>query len=234
MKKFIGIFIIGAGLLACSSVNTISVHSDTVKVDDRFNSNTSIDSIVMPYRDSLKQEMSEIIAHSNTDFTVAKPGSNLGNWVADAIFVNQTKNVRLKEPTFCLLNTGGVRSTLNKGDITIGDMYKLMPFDNEIVWVQLPVSVLAEIQDYLVMSGGEPISNAKMAKGKLEINGWRENTSHFWVITSDYLMNGGDKMDFFAKRTDTMLTGKLMRDAMITEATEQQVLVEDSTLRIIF
>ena len=55
----------------------------------------------------------------------------------------------------------------------------------------------------------------------------------FWVITSDYLMKGGDNMEFFKKRTETNLTGKLMRDALITEAREQKELYVDTTMRII-
>jgi len=234
MYKLILIYIIGAGLWACSSVNTISVSSEAVKMDDTYESNASIDSLIAPYKDSLSEEINEVIASAESDFFVKRPGSNLGNWVADAVFANQTKTVRLGMPTFCLLNTGGIRSSLNKGDITMGDMFKLMPFDNEIVWVELPVSVLPEIEDYLIRSGGEPISNAKLVDGKLEINGWREGATHFWIITSDYLMNGGDKMNFFAKRTQTILKGILMRDALITEAREQKVLYEDTTIRMTF
>ena len=88
-------------------------------------------------------------------FIVRKPSGNLNNWVADAVFVNQTRNVRLSEPTFCLLNTGGIRSTLNKGEITKGDIYKLMPFDNELVWVKLPIEMLKDIEDYLMTKGGD-------------------------------------------------------------------------------
>lgn len=234
MIKRIGIFIIGAGLLACSSVNTISVDPGSVKLDASHSSNSTIDSLIMPYKDSLSVEMNVVIVKSEVDFVVGRPSSNLGNWVADAIFVNQTKTVRLSIPTFCILNTGGIRASLNKGDITVGDMYKLMPFDNEIVWVKLPISVLPEIEEYLIKSGGEPISGAIMNKGKLEIGSWREEATHIWVITSDYLMNGGDKMTFFQKKEDVNLTGKLMRDALITEAKEQGVLAEDTTIRISF
>lgn len=234
MIKHFSILIFGAGLLACSSVNTLSVEPKTVKLDDSFKSNAGIDSMIMPYKDSLSVEMNVVIAKAETDFVVARPGSNLGNWVADAIFVNQTKTVRLSMPTLCLLNTGGIRATLNKGDISMGDMYKLMPFDNEIVWVKLPISVLPEIEAYLIKSGGEPIAGARLVNGKLEIGSWRPESTHFWVITSDYLMNGGDKMTFFQKKEDVNLTGKLMRDALITEAKEQQVLVEDPTVRISF
>jgi 2',3'-cyclic-nucleotide 2'-phosphodiesterase (5'-nucleotidase family) len=132
------------------------------------------------------------------------------------------------------LNVGGIRSTINKGPVSIGDMFKLMPFDNEIVWVELPVSVIPEIEEYLKKSGGEPISNAILKNGKLVFNNWNENSSSFWVITSDYLMNGGDKMNFFAKKLSVNKSGTLMRDALITEARFQTVIEEDTTIRISF
>jgi 2',3'-cyclic-nucleotide 2'-phosphodiesterase (5'-nucleotidase family) len=140
--------------------------------------------------------------------------------------------VRLAQPLICLFNTGGIRSSIGKGDVTLGDMYKLMPFENTLVWVELPVSVIPEIETYLKQSGGEPMANCKLIIGKLEINGMRENTTHFWVLTSDYLMNGGDKMDFFKKKTNANTTGKLLRDILIEELKNQGMMLEDLELRV--
>jgi 2',3'-cyclic-nucleotide 2'-phosphodiesterase (5'-nucleotidase family) len=234
MIKLLSIFFIGAGLLACSSVNTLSVNSKTEKLTDAYQVNGHIDSLIQPYKDSLSVEMNVVIAEATSDFIVERPGSNLGNWVADAIFVNQTRTVRLSDPIFVLLNTGGLRASLNKGPITIGDIFKLMPFDNELVWVKLPMSALPEIQAYLIKSGGEPIANAQLEKGVLKINGGKEGATHFWVITSDYLKNGGDKMTFFSKAEDVMLTGKVIRDCLIDEAKLQGVLIEYTVKRINF
>ena len=234
MLKFIYIFIIGAGLLACSSVNTAFVSERNIQIDSTFIGNTQIDSIILPYKDSLEKEMSEVIATSLFDYAVSRPNSNLGNWVADAIFVNQTKNVRLSIPIFCLLNTGGIRSTINKGEVTLGDLYKLMPFDNQVVWVKLAADQLPLIEAYLRASGGEPIANATISDGKLNLNGWTDKTTEFWVITSDYLKNGGDKMSFFANPLEINTTGKLMRDVLIEEARFQGTLTIDSTILIQF
>lgn len=234
MIKLLSIFFIGAGLLACSSVNTLSVNSKTEKLTETYQANGHIDSLIQPYKDSLSVEMNVVIAEATSDFIVERPGSNLGNWVADAIFVNQTRTVRLSDPVFVLLNTGGLRASLNKGPITIGDIFKLMPFDNELVWVKLPMSALPEIQAYLIKSGGEPIANAQLEKGVLKLNGGKEGATHFWVITSDYLKNGGDKMTFFSKAEDIMLTGKVIRNCLIDEAKLQGVLIEDTVKRINF
>lgn len=235
LRIFVYIFLIGAGFTACSSVNTYRVNSERIDVVSLDGSPNVLDSLVQPYKDSVKNEMSEVLAIADTNFfIVRKPSGNLNNWVADAIFVNQTRNVRLSEPTFCLLNTGGIRSTLNKGEITKSDIYKLMPFDNEIVWVKLPMNALKDIEEYLILKGGEPISNAQMNTKHIEINGLRKESTHFWVITSDYLMNGGDNMRFFEKRVDVMYPQRLLRDALLEEAKAQGTLISMNENRMNF
>jgi 2',3'-cyclic-nucleotide 2'-phosphodiesterase (5'-nucleotidase family) len=178
--------------------------------------------------------MGEVIAEASVDYIGGRPVSSLGNWVTDALFANQTKFIRLSTPVFCLLNTGGLRASINKGPVTLGDLYKLMPFDNEVVWVHLPSTCIQEIEQYLKTSGGEPLSNATVSNSHLKVNGWRDTASSFWVITSDYLLNGGDKMTFFQKKIEVKQTGKLLRDALIEEARFQEVLHVDSTIRILW
>jgi 2',3'-cyclic-nucleotide 2'-phosphodiesterase (5'-nucleotidase family) len=176
--------------------------------------------------------MNQVIGFSKDNFEIQRPSSSLMNWCADAIFANQTKKIKLAQPIFCLLNTGGLRSTIGKGTVSLGDIYKLMPFDNTIVWVELPISSIAEIEKYLSQSGGEPIANAKLENGKLLINGNNEKMTHFWLLTSDYLMNGGDKMSFFEQRTNAIMNGKLLRNAFIEEVKSQDTLIFNEELRI--
>lgn len=232
MIKFILIIFLGAGLLACSSVSIQSAASNTINVTGETAENSKLDQLIDPYRDSMEQEMNEVIAIADTNFIVERPCGNLNNWVADAIFTNETKTVRMSMPVMCLLNTGGIRSTLNKGEITIGDIFKIAPFDNEIVWVKMPISSLLKIQEYLIKSGGEPISGAQLVDGKLVVNGVTDETTEFILITSDYLFNGGDNMTFFKDHLEVTFKGKLMRDALIEEAKVQGTLVNDSEKRI--
>jgi 2',3'-cyclic-nucleotide 2'-phosphodiesterase (5'-nucleotidase family) len=189
--------------------------------------------IIKPFRDSMTSIMSEIIAKADTNFVAQRPSSNLMNWVADAIFIQQTQNVRLSTPAICLLNTGGIRSSLGKGDITLGDFYKVMPFDNTIVWIELPIEALDDIAAYVTKTGGEPISNCKVEKGKLKLNSMREGAKTCIVITSDYLANAGDKMDFLKKGKVINQTGKLMRDVLIDHAKQEGVLISNTEVRFI-
>jgi 2',3'-cyclic-nucleotide 2'-phosphodiesterase (5'-nucleotidase family) len=234
MLKFFIVICIGAGLLACSSVTEVFLKPSIFKLDATYPSNSSIDSIVKPYKDSLAKEMNIVIGSSPINFSLQRPNGTMNNWFADAIFVNQTFNVRLSEPVMCLFNVGGIRSSFNKGSITVGDVFKVMPFDNELVWVKLPISAINSIETYLSKSGGEPISNANLVQGKLQLNGINSQTKFFWVITSDYLMNGGDKMDFFKQKIEVNFTNKLLRTALLEEVKKQAVLKVDSTVRVTF
>ena len=232
MVKILFTIIIGASLSACSSYLTINSKDGKEPISSEIKADEVFLKEIKPYKDSVDKKMNEVLGKSDTDFIVARPSSNLMNWVADAIFVNQTRTIRLSQPLICLLNTGGIRSSIGKGNVTLGDVYKVMPFDNTLIWVELPVSVIPDIEAYLKKSGGEPIANCKLINGKLEINGIRENSTHFWVLTSDYLMNGGDKMDFFQKKTNVNSTGKLLRDILIEELKNQGTMVEDGELRV--
>lgn len=232
MFKYLFIFLFGAGLLACSSVNTISVDSKTTAVTNDYTKESIVDSIVAPYREELAAEMNEVIAKAEKSFVSGRPNGSLNNWVTDVVLVSQTRSVRLSKPVMVLLNFGGLRNSINEGDVTIGDIFKVMPFDNEIVWVELPISVLNDIEVYLNKSGGEPISGAKLVDGKLTLDSENNSAESFIVITSDYLMNGGDKMDFFQKRISESFSGVLLRDAMIDEARNQKILFWNNEERI--
>lgn len=232
--RFFIILLLGAGLLACSSYNRIIVDNEQIKVDNSIKSNTRIDSIILPYRIDLEKEMNEILAVAEMDFLVQRPCGNLNNWVADATYNYQVSHLRLDAPTFCLLNTGGIRSSINKGNVTRGDIFKIMPFDNLIVCVKMPVSSLIDIEKYLIASGGEPISGAFLKNGKLLIDGVNDKTEYVWIITSDYLVNGGDKMTFFKQNLEIVTSTVLLRDVLIETTKEQKNLKSDSICRITF
>ena len=230
MFKHLIFFLIGASLLACSSHLNISGTKVPLNIDS--NEKKEVSSFISPYKDSMDRAMNLILAESSVSMEVGRPSSLLGNWASDALFVNQTRTVKLSEPIFCLLNTGGIRSSIGKGPVTLGDIFRIMPFENSVVWLRLPISSLDKIQYYLQQSGGEPISNASMNQGKLTVNGVTENTTYFWVITTDYLANGGDRMDFFQDAVERSDKKTLLRDVFIEEAKIQKKLIVSSENRI--
>jgi len=233
LKRFI-LILWGAGLMACSSHVHIIAKNEVINVAGT-DENKEIESFIEPYRDSLKEQMNEIVAFTREDLTVnRKPSGTLSNWAADALLSEETKNVRLLAPVIAILNTGGLRASLNKGNLTLGDFYRLMPFDNEVVWVKLPVSSLEEIHKYFLIKGGDPIANAFIDEVGIHFNSTPESYDSFWVISSDYLVNGGDNMVFFQKAIEKNQTGRMLRDVFVNAARNQDTLIVDSGNRMKF
>ena len=218
--------------MACSSHFTILPTSGKTAILENNQDQTDIKEAIQPFKDSVEKVMSTVLATAAVDFESGRPNSLLGNWTADALFANQTRTVRMSEPVFCLLSVGGLRSSIGKGNVTRGDIFRLMPFDNQVVWMHMPIASLTKMEAYLNQSGGEPISNAQLVQGKLVLNGMQENTTHFWVITSDYLANGGDRMDFFLDAIDRQQKPLLLRDIFMSECQLQGELIASPEKRI--
>jgi len=230
MFKHVIFFLIGASLLACSS--HLNISGSKVPINVHAKEKQEISTFISPFKDSMDRTMNLILAESSVSMEVGRPSSLLGNWASDALFVNQTRTVKLSEPIFCLLNTGGLRSSIGKGPVTLGDIFRIIPFENSVVWLRLPISSLDKIEYYLQQSGGEPISNASMFQGRFSVNNVTEETKFVWVITTDYLANGGDRMDFFQDAIERSDKKTLLRDVFIEEAKLQKNLIVSFEKRI--
>jgi 5'-nucleotidase, C-terminal domain len=230
--------LVGASLMACSThfIPEYKFSSRVIQNEPTATSQTTLTTdlsyFLQPYQDTLHQEFDAVLATTPTELIVSRPSSNLMNWCADALLSSMTANKRLSEPVICILNTGGLRSSFGKGTLTLADFYKLMPFDNAVTWVHLPVDRIPQIEKYLRMSGGEPLANCIYRNGTLEIPGLLATHAFIWVLTSDYLANGGDQMSFF-KDLEKQETGILLRDIFIAQAKNQGVLVLDTVQRYI-
>ena len=90
----------------------------------------------------------------------------MGNFVADLIRERAQQETG-QEIDIGLTNNGGLRVPLFKGKITIGNIYELMPFDNEIVTLQLTGKQIKEFVGQIVCLGGEPLSGIKIIYKKI-------------------------------------------------------------------
>lgn len=214
-------------ILTGCGVKKISHYStQTYPVTDTSFVTHDLDSMINPYKSEMDKKMNLVIGTSTEDLIKYTPESPLGNFVADVIFdsgfkygLQKDELAMHKSNTMCLLNFGGLRAPLNKGDITIGNIYELMPFDNEIVVVSISPSQVKEMLVYLFAKHGQPVANVTALlssdKQKIDIGGRTYNfEKDIYVITSDYLAKGGDKMSFF-KSSKMIQTGVLMRDALL-------------------
>ena len=213
---------IGAGLTACSFVLNRSVTSKNIPVSTEQRAANAVDSMVAPYKLQLDEEMSRKVAVAEVNFINERVNGNLGNLVTDYLLAQPIAGG--PSDAVCLLNFGGLRSTLNKGDISLGDVYKLLPFDNYLVYVKLKAETAEEMKNWIVTAGGHPFSGFYIEKGKLlgkDKKSWP--AGDFWVLTNDYLLNGGDNAAFFENKVEVIQTNLLIRDVFLERITGKQL-----------
>lgn len=201
----------------------IIINDSTTTSDARF------DSLISPYKKIIDAEMNEVLIISETPMIKEQPEGLLGNMVADIVLKKTMEKLPInvqEEPIFCILNNGGLRTSLPQGEITRKKIYELMPFENEIVVLTLSPENTQELLNYIARSGGVPVAGIKMGIQKNEavnifVNGNPfDKTKNYKVITSDYLAEGGDKMFFFKNPLNKEIVGIKIRDALIEQMKE--------------
>jgi 2',3'-cyclic-nucleotide 2'-phosphodiesterase (5'-nucleotidase family) len=146
--------------------------------------------------------------------TVRANESNLGNLIADAMLMSTGADV-------ALTNGGGIRATIDEGDITTGEVITVLPFGNYIVTLNVTGSeIVAALQhgagDYPELKGAFPqvaglsyaIDPAKPKGEKVhsvKVNGAPIDLNKTYVLaTNDFMAVGGDEYTMFA---DNPITG---------------------------
>jgi 2',3'-cyclic-nucleotide 2'-phosphodiesterase (5'-nucleotidase family) len=147
------------------------------------------------------------------------------------------------EPVVSFVNYGGIRTWLPKGDITVGKIFELMPFENEMVFIQLTGEQLQQFYDIVAVNGGSSVGGVRfvISKGKannIMIEGEKlKPESKYWMVTNDYSANGGDDLVVFTQRLELKNSGKKIRDIIISNFEKRKIngvnLIENLDERII-
>jgi 2',3'-cyclic-nucleotide 2'-phosphodiesterase (5'-nucleotidase family) len=228
--KFCQLFVAFLLLGACSKKHAESFSNTNVKIDSTYNS-FALDSIIHPYRTKVDAIMQEVIGFADSNFVSTAPNSVLSNFVVDAVFEKGLQSAQSYFPemnpsnTIGLLNFGGIRASISKGDITIGNIFEIMPFDNIITVLKIDDSKIDQLLNYLYEKGGQPLSNATASLStttkEMKINSQPLTKNQpIYIVTSDYLSSGGDKMDFLSNPLSKWDTGILIRNVLIDEIRE--------------
>lgn len=205
----------------------VKITGKTIAVDSTINSAEKINNIIKPYREKLETEMQHVLSYTSEDL-LKNDGvlqSSLGNLIADICF-NVADSIFNKKTErsidFAMFNNGGIRATISKGNITNEHIFKLMPFENELVVATISgKKMLALIHYFLKHKRAHPLSkNIQLTIDgntyDLKINGNSFNKDKsYTVLTSDFLQSGGDNMTFFKNPGKLTSLDYKVRDAII-------------------
>lgn len=191
----------------CTQHHYVAIKSKLIPVDGQWDqpSDGIPEKIVEEYKITIDSIMSPVVGKSSVDLVVNRPESPLSNLIAD-VLRNSTIPYTGQPADMALINIGGLRTTLNKGDITYGNIYEILPFENALCILYLKGNDLKELMENIVSVGGEGVSNVKLIADKdknilTALIGGKpiEEEQTYAVATLDYLAEGNDKMSALLK-----------------------------------
>jgi len=120
-----------------------------------------------------------------------------------------------------------LRASLPKGDLTRGNIFKLMPFGNTLAVITLSGEKTKELLDFVARRDGAPISGIKMGiKDHAPVNVLINEKpfdikKNYRIATSDYLATRGGQWDFFLDPIEVDDLKYKIRDAIIEYLIEE-------------
>ena len=176
----------------------------------------AIAALIAPYHDKVTSQMQEVLGTAPVALVKSPGESPLANFVAD-LQRERAAQVLGQPVALGVMTDGGLRAGLPAGPVTLGSVFELMPFENELVVVDAPGPVVQQLFDYaararMAVSGATYVVTFDGLPKDIRIAGqpFDVNQERLWSIaTSDYLAMGGDNMGFFkplvGRRTNILL-----------------------------
>lgn len=226
MKQFLFIYccIAVAGLFSCGKKEAVIVEWKSEKIildstTDKY-ADSSYLKHLQPFREKMEQVMAQKIGYAPNAIKSYPPESPLSNLLADVCLAT-AKEYSRQPVDLAILNFRGIRSDLPAGDITIGTIFRILPFENELVIVKLRGQQLQNQLEAFASMGGQivagihlEIKNQKPIKITINQKPLDPNQNYI-IATSDYLAEGNDGMTYLAKYETLEKTGIKIRDMFI-------------------
>lgn len=236
LKLFVG-FITLLSFAGCKQGPRINSDFSTsqIIIDTNLTPADSIDAFIDPYRRRLNKVLDAQLCYAPQNILKTEGHRNtpLGNLMADLMLdrANAVFQLRKKQKVdLALHNFGGMRASISKGPVSERTAYEVMPFENKLVVVGMPGSGIIKMVDFLINSPRpHPISGMQIVVDSdghlksIEIGGKPiEEERVYYIATSDYLVGGGDRMNFFQEKVSFLDTDYTIRNAMVDyfEATD--------------
>ncbi|MEH6942577.1 bifunctional metallophosphatase/5'-nucleotidase [Bacillus sp. JJ722] len=153
---------------------------------------------------------------------VRKNETKLGNLLTDAM-LDQAKEID-KDIVIAFQNGGGIRSAINQGEITLGDILTVLPFGNTLVSMKLTGAEIQEalehsVSNYPKENGGflhvsgmkfifdssKPVGSRVQkveVKGKDGVYTTLQKSSKYRIVTHAFTAKGGDGCPVFKRAYD--------------------------------
>lgn len=219
---------------ACSTANlqVTRVEGKLIPIASENRESSEISKFIQPYKDHIDKDLSTVLAIAPE--TIDKNGdwqTPMGNLFSKVVYDKGNpifKSRENKSIDIVLLNHGGIRTIIPRGNVTARTAFEIMPFENSLVVIELKGEQIEDLLNYF-LNEKKPhpiygmtftISKDQEAKN-IVIQGKKfDKNATYYVGTNDYLSNGGDNMIFFKKRINKYDVDYKLRNILIDYFTD--------------
>ncbi|WP_190809004.1 5'-nucleotidase C-terminal domain-containing protein [Flagellimonas sp. S3867] len=229
LKQFVA-FVTFCLFLSCQQEKgqLSKIQGKQLKIDSSLTAVDSISDYIAPFKNRINEVLDSTLAYAPETIPLddAKHNTSMGNLMADIVLAETVplfKKQTGKDLDFVVLNRGGIRTIISKGNVSARNAFEVMPFENYISVVELNGVAVRELISFLVnASKAHPIAGMQIILDKngnlesVDIQGSPfDETRNYFVATSDYLVQGGPSIGFFNDMVSVTDTGYLLRNAII-------------------
>lgn len=204
-----------------------SISGQIVEMNQEYGWNAEMEAFVNKYKGTLDQQMNEVLGTSTEFMQKKRPESLLTNLTSDVMKAYGDKHLE-NGADVAIMNVNGHRSTLPKGEVTLGNLFEVYSFDNAISYLEVKGEDLTKIFEAYARIGGAGISsNARLVASDRKLKSATldgrpiDKDKIYNVVSIDYLADGNDNMKAFKNAVSINNTGITLRDVMIEYVREQ-------------
>lgn len=205
-----------------------------ISVSDRFAEeklDKRMKAFIEPYKARVDSINRHVIARSLYDLKsddrtggYANLGGDFAKWYltlkADSL---REAGLDVPQPDLGLLNVGGIRHDMSKGDVTEGEILETFPFDNRLTLIEVKGSDLLEALQMAARKGGEGVSDDVIVlidddnnvKSVLIDETPLDPERLYYVATIDYVANGNDDFTSLKNARKIWTDEGMMDNAML-------------------
>jgi len=220
----------------------ISAQTEAIRIDSSLDAiqDTAYLAMLAPKKAVVDKEMNVKVGYVADTLWVASPECPLLNWLTDAL-LHAAQRVCPHKVDVALVNIGGVRGEWLPGDLTFGNIYEIMPFENELVVITLTGQDIIDLCSSFAVFGAQGVAGMRVTivdgqLADLTIDGKPvDPKKKYTLATSDYLIGGADNMEALTRYSECWKSKQLIRDLYIQEAQQQDTLraVMDGRMKIL-
>jgi 5'-nucleotidase/UDP-sugar diphosphatase len=192
---------------------------------ERQNQDSAIATLLQSYIDRIPEMANEVIGQSDMLYTIENIRTTqtpLGGLITESMILA----TRQHKPDFAVTNSGGIRANLPQGSIKLGDVYRVLPFDNTIVIVDITGQALLDIVNQgqnMATTGGflqysshvELIIDPPTGRWSAKINGITIIPDRVYrVAANSFLVAGGDRYTQWENAINIIDTDIIQKNAL--------------------